>query len=259
MTLDTYRTATSEELKEAAAKCFEDLDKGSWDRKAARLLEAQFYLKELEQRELQVDRDQAEVERLRQDKQYRTSHRLELVVIWLILLEVLLGIVGILITIREGKEQGALMASTAKILSSLQATTETMNRASQRQAGALSDVAVDISYYHNTLYITNTGHSEIVLLGYQFDGRRGEHKNSPVRLVPGEPYSVSEVEETIREKFMAYAGVTLPFRAWIKKQDGTEYSAEVMLAFSAEDNPLKIGYGPTTLTRYSWTGPQKGK
>lgn len=259
MTLDTYRTATSEELKEAAAKCFEDLNTGSWDRKAARLLEAQFYLKELDQRELQVDRDQATVEKVKQDKQYRTSHRLELVVIWLILLEVLIGIAGIFITIREGKEQAALMASTAKTLFSLQATTESMNRAIQRQAGSLSEVAVDISFYHNTLYITNTGHSELVLLGYQFDGRQGARKNSPVGLVPGEPYAVSQVEETIRQKFMAYAGVTLPFRAWIKRQDGTEYSAEVMLTFSAEDNPLKIGYGPTTLTRYSWTGPQKKK
>jgi hypothetical protein len=94
MTHEAFLKATEEELKLQTKTCFDDataMSGGSWDRRAAKLLEAQFYMQELDRRH--------------DGKISRRDFRMELIVIALIGLELIAASWGIVIAIREGKEQ----------------------------------------------------------------------------------------------------------------------------------------------------------
>jgi len=96
MTFEEFENATDEELKAEAKNCFETSG-GTWDRMTKHLLEAQFYMQELDRRGDAVER-----------KHIRGIERreliLELIIIALILGEIVLGL-------WEGNQQAKALAA----------------------------------------------------------------------------------------------------------------------------------------------------
>ena len=43
----------------------------------------------------------------------------------------------------------------------------------------------------------------------------------------------------------------LPFRVFVQKNDGTEYTAEAALTFTSIGNAVRVGYGAILLTRHT--------
>jgi hypothetical protein len=82
---------------------------GTWERRAAKLLEAQFYMSELDRRE-------AEKERKESRRIATLDFRMELAVIALIALEPIVAIWGIVIGLRESKEQAAITQKQIEML-----------------------------------------------------------------------------------------------------------------------------------------------
>jgi hypothetical protein len=236
---------TRKQLKKAIENCFEYAPEASPVDRLAILQEAQFYTRELERRD-----------------DSRISNRdflLEIVVIILIGMELWFGIY-------EGNKQSAILdnlqnnsAATAATLSLLESTTESMNRAAQRQAGALSEVAVDITYYDSAIVITNTGQLDLALRGYNFDGERGPKMNPARPLARGDSYKVvaDEITEALKHYGRGEPTVDLPFRVSVQKKDGTQFGAESLLHVSQNEKILKVEYGPTSLTEYTLTAPSK--
>lgn len=109
MTFEEFEKAKPEELKQTAKSCFDMLgaSSGSWDRKAVKLIEAQFYLSE-------IDRRNAEIERQEDRRIASRSHRMELIIIALIIGEIVIGIFGIWLGFREGKEQAVILERIEK-------------------------------------------------------------------------------------------------------------------------------------------------
>jgi hypothetical protein len=133
-----------------------------------------------------------------------------------------------------------------------------MNRAAQRQAGALSDVSIDIFYYDGSIVITNTGRKDIFIVRYGIDGQRMDRRPRPEAVAHGDSFTLTQ--DWISEK----AGRTneldpLLFRITLKAKDGTEYQGECILHLSRVGDVIKGWYGPTSLTRHEWTAPNYGK
>lgn len=80
---------------------------GAWERRVAKLLESQFYMSE-------IDRRQAEIERQEDRRITSRSHRMELIIIALIVGEIVIGIFGIWLGFREGKEQAVILERIEK-------------------------------------------------------------------------------------------------------------------------------------------------
>ena len=99
MTFEQFENAKSKELRAESKACFDHaMDAGgggAWELRAAKLLEAQFYMSELDRRH---DGNIA-----------RRDFRMELVVIALIGLELVAASVGMLIGVRESNEQAKLL------------------------------------------------------------------------------------------------------------------------------------------------------
>src|SRR5580704_17763457 len=136
MTFDQFEKATQKELRSQAKVCF-DIAQGSqhWDRQAAKLLEAQFYMQELDRRH--------------DSRITRRDFWLEIAVIGLIVAETVLSIYVIKLAIRESKDEDALMdkqnkvlenlkdssAATARTMQSVEKTMVTMNQGIHGQLG----------------------------------------------------------------------------------------------------------------------------
>jgi hypothetical protein len=115
MTFEEFEKAEPNELRRVAKACFDSLGSmggGGWDRKAAKLLEAQFYMMELDRRE------SADIA--------RRDFRMELIVIALIGLELIVGIWGITLGVRENKEQAQAME---RVVQGLDRVEKAANRA----------------------------------------------------------------------------------------------------------------------------------
>jgi hypothetical protein len=109
MTFEQFEKADSRKLREMAKEVF-DLSQHPYianEAKPSHLLEAQFYLSE-------IDRRQAEIERQEDRRIASRSHRMELIIIALIVGEIVIGIFGIWLGFREGKEQAAILERVEK-------------------------------------------------------------------------------------------------------------------------------------------------
>lgn len=115
------------------------------------LLEAQFYMQELERRD--------------SERISKRDLRLELIVIALIGLEIVVAVLGTVYGVREGNEQAN--------------TLEKVSRAVQRQASALSDVSVSIYYQKNAIVVRNVGQRDLVIVRYGFSPCRSWKPKAP--------------------------------------------------------------------------------
>ncbi len=98
MTLEEFERATAEDLRAMANACFaRAVDAGGMD-KPHHYLEAQFFM--------------GEINRRQDARIVRRDLILELVIIALILLQIVIGIAGIRVSIKEGTEQARLMGNT---------------------------------------------------------------------------------------------------------------------------------------------------
>jgi hypothetical protein len=111
MTFEEFERATPHDLREAAKDSFDRTKEHGvgWIGAAATLLEGQYYLAE-------IDRREAEVERRESKRIARRDFRMELVVIFLIGLELIVAIGGIVVGIRESREQSAVAQKQIEML-----------------------------------------------------------------------------------------------------------------------------------------------
>ena len=140
MNFAEFEKATDGDLKAEARRCFDQsraLTVADLAYKAPLMLEAQFYMQEMDRRDSSKDR--------------RRDLWLEVVVIVLIGIEIVLSLVGMKIAIQEGNAQATLTEKQTGILTSLQQsssdtaqtlkglleTTGTMNGSASSTAGTL--------------------------------------------------------------------------------------------------------------------------
>jgi hypothetical protein len=104
MTFEEFEKAEARELRQHAKRCFElgQLTNTDVGARPSYLLEAQFYMSEIDRREANIERQEDRRIALR-------SHRIELSIIALIILE-------ILIAFGEGKKQAEILERQASIL-----------------------------------------------------------------------------------------------------------------------------------------------
>ena len=246
MTLEEFEKASEKDLRNLVNECFTKAETAGGLDKPNHHREAEFYM--------------SEIERRKQGRANTLNFWMELIVIALILGEAV-------IAYWEGNKQAEVLtalqnsfAATAATLTSLQGTTEAMNAAIQRQSGQVSDVSVDItcSPIDKRLLITNTGKSDLLVLGYQFDGRRGPRFKPPLHLGHGEFRDFpTETTKLNLPKPADGEPSYLPFRVSLQKADGTEFASEATLSFTQVNDEVHVGCGPTLLTRLPFTGPQK--
>ncbi len=151
---------------------------GAWERRVAKLMEAQFYMSELDRRH---------------DSWISLRDLiLEIVVIVLIGGEIWLAW-------KQGKDEDTLMdkqnavlanlqtssSATANTLGKLETTTEVMNGAIQRQLGILSQVSLAITFDigQRRINITNNGNQNLELWGNRLADQKPTIDNEP-RIIP---------------------------------------------------------------------------
>jgi hypothetical protein len=176
MNFEDFENADSGKLRASAKKCFAlaALEPEGTSTRTELLAEAKMYL-----------------EQVAKKHETRIGHRdfwLELIVIFLIGWE-----------IYEGYQQANVlsdlqkaMASTSSTVVETQKTTEMLNQAAQRQAGALSDVSVGVYFFDGVLSIVNNGKQNAEITFYQLDGRYGERFAKPFHLASGASYRVPD-------------------------------------------------------------------
>jgi hypothetical protein len=233
MTLEEFEKASDRELRAKANECFTQVEVGGGLDKPHLYQKALFYM--------------SEIERRKQGKANTVGFWLEILVIVLILGELIVGFV-------EGNKQAEVLthlqssfASTAATLTSVQGTMEAMNVSMQAQGGRASDIAVSITYspINRHLVVTNTGRSDLKMLTYQYDGRRGPHFTPPQPLRKGHSYSEIETDSVKEFPSTSEEFSYLPFRVVLQKPDGENVYAETTLTVVRINDLLRISPGPT--------------
>ena len=189
MTFEEFDKAGSHELRAEAKTCFEnDLGMtGSWDRRAARLIEAQFYMQELDRRD--------------EDKERQHSRRIEkrdlLLEVWVIALicgEIILSVVGIWLAIKQGNDDDTLMEKQTAVLEglskSMNTTLETMKSVNDRMAveiarSAQGQLSFSIDVPRRTIILSNHTNFDVTVWGYQLESRQPVLEKQPVPVARG--------------------------------------------------------------------------
>ena len=127
MRVKEFQEKNEAELFQLADECFAKLEERGVQEQPALLLQAQYYLQE--------------VARRHDSKVARRDFRLELLVIALILLEVVIGIAGIVYGIREGNEQAVILSQMNASAAATAATIADVKKASLDQAARLKALA----------------------------------------------------------------------------------------------------------------------
>jgi hypothetical protein len=218
MTFEEFQKASAKRLSAEAKLCFDNSQEpegGSWNQRAAKLLESQFYMQEL-------DRRHGSSVSIR-------DLLLEIVVIVLIGAELWMAYQqdDVLKTLQSNA------AATANTLKALQGTMEAMNAGMQRKLGAFSAVSVDITYSSATkqLQIVNSGAQDIALWRYQFDGRLPQRYKPGLDIYRGASYELEEDLYVKRNRVKPGDIMTEPLILDIKSEDGREYEARAVIQY----------------------------
>ena len=118
MTYEDFCRATDDELRRMANQCFVEAYEGPHMERPIRFSEAQFYIGEIDRREAAKERRESK----------RVADRdfwMEALVIFLIGLELVAAIWGIVIAVREGKDQAAVSNKQLNVLQTMQANAAT--------------------------------------------------------------------------------------------------------------------------------------
>jgi len=206
MTFEEFQTATEVELTYATKQCFDRFNSpltGGGDKPAC-LLEAQFYMQELGRRE---------------DSRVATrDFRMELIVIFLIGLELVAAVVLAIVGSRQqgqdtnqqlaafGKMQDVMSRlqesskATADTLQSLQSTTQSMNDRIGTQLGRMAQMAIDFAMNvpQNKADLFNRGNVDLTIWGYKVDGEPARTYKKPISIKRSEHLNLATLLSDIK-------------------------------------------------------------
>jgi len=222
---------------------------GAWERRVAKLMEAQFYMSELDRRH---------------DSWISLRDLiLEIVVIVLIGGEIWLAW-------KQGKDEDTLMdkqnavlanlqtssSATANTLGKLETTTEVMNGAIQRQLGILSQVSLAITFDigQRRINITNNGNQNLELWGNRLADQKPTIDNEP-RIIPRGGYYYllagnfyKEATEKLKDKPESF----IPFEVYLKDDTGSEFVAKSQFLAQWDGGVLQLHSQTTSIEKRRW-------
>jgi hypothetical protein len=182
MKLEEFERATEAELRKRANTCFDRAEVSGGLDKPYLYTEAQFYI--------------GEIERRKQGKANTFSFWMEVAVILLILGEIVLGIYGTKLAIKQGNDADAYMtkqnailnqlndnmAVTAKTLNSTLSTMQSMNDRLAVELGRMSQITVDLSMSGTEMTISNQGNVDLQFWGFKVADLPARIMKRPVLL-----------------------------------------------------------------------------
>jgi hypothetical protein len=247
MTFEEFEKASSKDLRAHAKGCFDRCftESMTGDIRAATLLEAQFYMSEMDRRH--------------DSKIARRDFWMEVLVIILILAEIVVGV-------WEGNDQAGVLsklntsaAATAQTMTTLQATTRTMNDAVQQQLGFANAISVEVTsqILQDRMQITNRGQTEIAVWGSHF-GKDEPHIElaaktitagaSAVVLLPNAYVALMKDVQIGSDKT-----VTVPFQLYVKDHNGEEFTINCILTGDPRFIPLDLKTQSTSIAKQQWS------
>jgi hypothetical protein len=215
MTFEEFEKADPRKLRELAMNNFDAAQYLVGELKTPYMLEAQFYMQELDRRE--------------GSRVALRDFRMEVCVIGLIGLEIVLAILGIWLAIKQGNNDDNLMkkqnviltnlqtstadtatamkglsdltkamsdntSASARTLLSLRSTTQEMNKGVHDQIALFYDPSVLVTYNqtNNNIVFTNTGRSSVKLTKLEMDEQLRVIAGAPMLIVPGTSLTLDE-------------------------------------------------------------------
>lgn len=255
MRVEEFEKLTKKELRAKANACFVAVAALNAPAATALMTEARFYLDEINRR-----------------ADSRVAIRdliLEIVVILLIGGEIALGIV-------QGKQQEAAFEkmhgvlsslqtsseATAKTLTALQKTTESMNGAIQKELSLFYDVSVSTIYSPSDkkLTIANTGRTNITIGGIKVS--TGEPQIVPEGrvLIQQATYSIdlASVYDAIVQQGLKDPNGLVPFDVYVKNEKLEEFVIHSYFVVSLKDKATTIvGAQEGSITPQHWPSKKK--
>jgi hypothetical protein len=271
MTFEEFEHADGEQLRQLAKACYEEGSGiGSWDQRAAKLLEAQFYEQELDRREENRERAHTRWAEGR-------SFLLEVAVIVLILGEIALSIYGIELAIKQGNDEDALMikqnavleqvernmAATASLLRAEEETMQATNSAIRAQLARMSQVnlSVDIDIAKKTYTLLNYSASEIQVWGRSFNSKKAVFFTKPMTAGRGQSVSIPAdefVDLLSGSKSTRDTAPTIPVTIFLTDDLGNKFVWRAEHAVTWNDGKFGGITSPTAGVRMEdWSLPAK--
>ena len=188
MTFEEFETAKIQDLKRHAKKCFDECQTTfmTGDTRAAVLLEAQFYMSEI-------------------DRRHDSWISLRDLLLEIVVIALIGGEIGLAVEASRDEDklmdkQNAVLehlkdssSATAATLQSLQLTTENMDRAAQRQLSIASAISVSIALDqpNKRIQIINGSNGTIELWGINLGAEAPKFESSPTFIARGEHYYIA--------------------------------------------------------------------
>jgi len=262
MKIQEFENATDAELRQKAIECFEQAD--SVDHLVGSILlpKARFFLDEIERR--------------KNDMIGRRDFRMELIVIFLIGLE-LVTTVGLAVWGERdqaaqvqkqlaaiGQVQIALSnldkssQATADTLATLEKTTETMNTALQKQLGLFYDVSVNVVYDEpkKMINVINGSRTNIQLWGLEIGGVKPKI-DTEGRTIEGNnagwEFDVAPQYEALRAKGPQGQMFKVPFELFLKNERGEEFVVHCYMGTIWNKDTMTLSTETTSVTPERWS------
>jgi len=234
---------TKKDLRQRADDAFQKAD----EKGPGYLMEAQFYMQELDRRH---------------DSWISLRDLLlELVIIALIGWEIYLGYQG-------GKQQAAEVQILTNLQASSQATTGTltnlltitdaMRTAIQSGVGLNYDVSVEVTFDSQLkrINIANKGRTNLMLWGDKLADQKPLIEKSGRLIVPGGSYYIlaDTFYTELASKLANGGSMTIPFILYLKNEQGKEYVVTTQFNASISNGVISIHAQTTSTTQASWDG-----
>jgi hypothetical protein len=240
MTFEEFEKATPKQLRDFAKARFETANTvgSAHAGTPALLLEAQFYLAEIDRREANKNR--------REDR--RVSLRdllLEIVVIVLIGVEIMLAV-------RQGVDEDLLMAKQNAILTNLQTASSATADALKAQLELFYDVSVNFFYVpaQKMFRITNNGRTNITLEGSKFGTDATTMNATPLVVVPtgSWDFKAQPWSDTMRPRVAKGSSQAVPLLIYLKNEKKDEFTLHIMLTFEWNNDDFTVRVAINSIT-----------
>jgi hypothetical protein len=208
MTFEEYEKATPSVLRAQAEACFDRANNNpSWGGSPTLLLQAQFYMQELDRRD--------------DNRVKRRDFWLEIAVIVLILGEIILSVYGIRLAIKEDKDEDAMMSRQNTILSNLQTSTQATADQLKEQIAMQNRIFINPQPFgFDGMTVYNNSKSEISIWGFKMKGLRAvKHHHAP-------SFVAEHTAETIRfrEYYRDFSSSSVvDYELYLKNAAGEEF------------------------------------
>jgi hypothetical protein len=247
MTFEEFETANSKQLRSEARICFQasmEMAGGAWERRTAKLLEAQFFMQELDRRE--------------DSWIARRDFWLEVAVIILILVEILLSIYGIKLAVKQGNDEDAMMGKQNAILFDLQTSTQATAQLLKEELALEYTLSVNVEYNGGavvTLY--NNSRSQVILAGVKFGGMLPKIKLSGQTIIPDHNQLALDVNDYNPQLIgqlqrVNPSPVAFPVELYFKNTPGEEFVWRGTLTLGKASGNLS-GKPGGTLVKQPWS------